>query len=267
MNKKPKQRPERNNAGIKEQLTAKTFQLKIEASLERVRTVAMAMQKPQHLSAIGKKFFLELRSLGFAGIRNTEMIINNHAKETVKSYHYSDYGKEEVIEISYKSNPVVKKWANDLRKADDAFVPVSIPQKQIKAWDKYRKELGYKNDPKMAKAKAVHYYSYSIGSGALSISTWQTLTDEQIKILERFRNVFKLSYQRYIDIAKAEAQTKEARIELGLERVRARAMAMQNSDELAELVSVVFKELTHLDFALTSCIIWISDTETLANTL
>jgi hypothetical protein len=57
------------------------------------------------------------------------------------------------------------------------------------------------------------------------------VSKEQIKILKRFRNVFQLSYQRYADITLAAAQTREAEIELALERVRARTMAMQKSDE------------------------------------
>ncbi len=73
--------------------------------------------------------------------------------------------------------------------------------------------------------------------------------------------------RRFLDLQKAEAQAREAQIELGLERVRARAMAMQKSDELSELVDTVFKELTKLDFALTWCIINIIDEPSLSNTV
>jgi hypothetical protein len=60
----------------------------------------------------------------------------------------------------------------------------------------------------------------------LGISTFNAITNDQLEILKHLRNVFELSYKRYIDIEKAEAQAREAQIELGLERVRARAMAM-----------------------------------------
>jgi hypothetical protein len=65
-------------------------------------------------------------------------------------------------------------------------------------------------------------------------------------------------------LQKAEAQAREARIELGLERVRARAMAMQNSEELSDLVAILFEELTKLDLILSRCIIWIFDRDTFA---
>src|SRR5213593_637377 len=63
------------------------------------------------------------------------------------------------------------------------------------------------------------------------------------------------------------AKNRELEIEVALERVRARAMAMQKSGELSELVDTVFKELTKLDFALTWCIINIIDESSMSNTV
>src|SRR6185369_9264666 len=86
-------------------------------------------------------------------------------------------------------------------------------------------------------------------------------------VFKRFAAVFEQTYTRFLDLQKAEAQARESQIELGLERVRARAMAMQKSDELSELVDTVFKELTKLDFALAWCIINIIDGPSLSNTV
>src|SRR5258705_12112558 len=49
-----------------------------------------------------------------------------------------------------------------------------------------------------------------------------------------------------MDIVLAEAQAREARIELALERVRARTMAMHRSEELAETAQVLFQQLQEL---------------------
>ena len=243
------------------ELENKNRELEIETALERVRAVAMGMGKPEDLSAVGEIVFKELKGLGFADLRNTEIIIINDIKETLTSHYYSDYGVTGVVEVLYKTNPKVKKWVKDLKKANNAFAEVVIHKKEIAAWRKYREEVGHKPDPKLNKAKEVYYYSYSIGSGGLSISTFKPATAEQIKILERFRNVFNLSYQRYIDIAQAETQSREAQIELGLERVRARTMAMQKSDELREAVLVIYEQLKLLNFESNACNIIIIDKE------
>jgi len=228
------------------ELENKNRELEIETALERLRAVAMSMRKPEDLPGIGETLFAELKSLGFTELRNTEIIIISDAKETLISYYYSDYGVTGVVEVDYKSNPKVRSWVDQLKKANDAFAEVVITEKEIKAWRKYREEVGHLPDPKLNKAKAVYYYSYSIGMGGLSISTFKPASNEQIKILERFRNVFNLSYQRYIDIAKAEAQVREAQIEAALERVRSRSMAMHQSNDLQDVVRVLSDQLLSL---------------------
>ncbi len=57
-------------------------------------------------------------------------------------------------------------------------------------------------------------------------------------------------------------KNRELEIEAGLEKVRSRAMSMQTSGELAELVNTVFKELTKLHFLLDRCLIIIYDKAT-----
>ncbi|HET9432240.1 MAG TPA: hypothetical protein VFO37_00725, partial [Chitinophagaceae bacterium] len=84
--------------------------------------------------------------------------------------------------------------------------------------------------------------------------------------MKRFANVFNLTYKRFLDLQKAEAQAREAQIELGLERVRARAMAMQKSVELKELIATVSTELSKLDIILDRCFIMTYDIKTLGVT-
>ncbi|NER09704.1 His Kinase A (phospho-acceptor) domain-containing protein [Muriicola jejuensis] len=231
--------------------------LEIERSLERVRTVSMSMRHSSELAKIGEVIFEELKSLGFSELRNSEIVFNQEHKDELISYYYSDYGVSGVINIEVKGNPVLEKWVAVMKKADDAFAEVFISEKEMEEWRTYRDSLGYLPDPKLMAANNLFYYSYSIDLGALSISSFSALSPEELKILQRFRNVFNLSYQRYVDIEKAEAQARESQIELGLERVRARAMAMQNSEELKELIGTVFGELIKLDLKLTRCAIWV----------
>jgi hypothetical protein len=84
------------------------------------------------------------------------------------------------------------------------------------------------------------------GTGSIGISTFGAIGKEKKAVLKRFSNVFQLSYQRHVDIAKAEAQAREAKIEVALERVRARTLAMQKSDELKETTLVLFQQFKSL---------------------
>jgi hypothetical protein len=49
-----------------------------------------------------------------------------------------------------------------------------------------------------------------------------------------------------IDLQKAEAQARESQIQLALERVRARTMAMHKSNELADVATLLFKQVSDL---------------------
>ena len=71
-------------------------------------------------------------------------------------------------------------------------------------------------------------------------------SDTENEILIRFGRVFEQSYVRYLDLAKAEAQAREAQIETSLERVRAASMAMQSSNELPDVALVLFNQIEQL---------------------
>ena len=75
----------------------------------------------------------------------------------------------------------------------------------------------------LAKNTAIHITSYSKKS----------FSEKDNEILKRFARVFEQAYTRFLDLQKAEAQTREAQIQLALERVRARTMAMHHSHEIA----------------------------------
>jgi hypothetical protein len=72
-------------------------------------------------------------------------------------------------------------------------------------------------------------------------------SDEENEILKRFGKVFEQSYVRFLDLQKAEAQAKEAQIEAAMERVRSRSIGMQKSEELKEVIQVVFEQFVHLN--------------------
>jgi hypothetical protein len=89
--------------------------------------------------------------------------------------------------------------------------------------------------------------------GMLEVITEEPLTENQIKVLQRLGKVIDLTYTRFLDLQKAEKQISEAQIETALERIRSRSMAMHNSEELQDVVNVVFNQLSQLD--VTGCIV------------
>ena len=66
-------------------------------------------------------------------------------------------------------------------------------------------------------------------------------------IFKRFGKVFEQTYTRFLDLQKAEAQAREAQIEAALERVRSRSMGMQKSEELRDVIQVIYEQLVQLN--------------------
>ena len=187
--------------------------------------------------------------MDFKGLRNTMINILNDQKESFLNYDYSSQVGRSITPVSYHASSLIENQVNTLKSSDDAFVEHVIQGKQLEELIAFRINQGEADDPRLHHVDTVSYYFYSIGVGAIGISSFNSLTDEQRSLLRRFRNVFEFAYRRYMDIAQAEANAREAQIEAGLERVRSRTMAMQSCDELAETASVVLYELVRLGIA------------------
>ena len=245
MQSKTEQTLKKRNATLKKELAAKNRELEIEAALERVRTVAIGINKPGDLPGICEVLYTELQRLGFNDLRNAMINIHGDEKSSFINYDYSDEIGKSINHLSYDIHPLIEKQVRQVRSAH-GFSHTKFAGKDLDEWKAFRKKIGEKDDPRIENAKALHYYFYSVGTGSIGISTFSAITKEILAVLKRFRNVFDFAYRRYLDVAKAEAQAREAKIELALERVRARTMAMQKSDELPETASVLFQQFKEL---------------------
>ncbi|MCW3120064.1 MAG: hypothetical protein JWM28_4146, partial [Chitinophagaceae bacterium] len=219
--------------------------------------------KPGELLGICKVLFEELHALGFSDLRNAMINIYQDDKGFFLNYDFSRDLNPSITNFpSYDCHPLIENVTRQIRKSRDAFAKIVLTGEELESWKDFRKENGELPDPELEKSSALYYYFYSVGIGAVGISTFEPVTGEQLEILKRFRNVFDLAYRRYTDIEQAETQTREAQIEAALERVRSRAMSMQTSEELNALIGIVFTELTKLDLVLTRCVIMIYNPET-----
>ena len=80
----------------------------------------------------------------------------------------------------------------------------------------------------------------------IQIGGFEPVSNPDAFTVQRFAKVFEQTYTRFLDLQKAEAQARESQIQLALERVRARTMAMQRSDELAGVAQLLFQQVKDL---------------------
>jgi signal transduction histidine kinase len=226
------------------ELETKNKELQIEAALERVRTVAMAMKKADDMLLICKTISQQLAKLGIKEIRNVQTAIFYESRGVYMNYEfYTKHNKTIITETSYTNHRIHKAFAAKMLKGKGQAYLTDFKGKKIKEWINYQKSTNVFIDSFLYKATSLNYYWHSLGPVALGISTYSPLKKEEHELFERFLKVFELSYRRYLDIEKATAQAKEAQIEAALERIRARALAMHKSEEFTEVAKVMREQM------------------------
>ena len=88
-------------------------------------------------------------------------------------------------------------------------------------------------------------FNFAQGSLWLSGGTNQ-LSEADRDICHRFTEVFAFAYSRFLELQEKEVRNRELEVEIALERVRARALGMQHSEELSPLASEFRRELRNL---------------------
>ncbi|MBK8550964.1 MAG: hypothetical protein IPL53_07865 [Ignavibacteria bacterium] len=224
---------------------AQANEAKIEIALERVRSRTMAMQKSDELSETTFMLFQQFIELGEAPDQITIGIVNEEEKviefwTTMEGNQVEQMVKFPIIETNLMRK-IYAAW-----KQQKKSLAIEIKGEELHDYIDYRIRLTG------VKTKNDHVYDRRFiqaaffSKGMITISTNDPRSKETIQLLERFAGVFDLTYTRFLDLKLAEAQTKEAKVELSLERVRARSMAMHTSDELVDASIVLFNELKSL---------------------
>tara|TARA_R110001583_G_scaffold70553_1_gene199600 strand:- start:4812 stop:9176 length:4365 start_codon:yes stop_codon:yes gene_type:complete len=238
---------------------AQARESQIELGLERVRARAMAMQHSNELSDLVATVLDELTKLDFS---LTWCIINiiNEADNSNMIWAINPEGgtEPESYYMKFEDYPyhhaTIKAW-----KAKKTKFVYILEGKEKKIYDDYLyNETEFKKFSNKAKKanraldRYVASFTFSNFGGLQTISS-EPLSEENLDILARFGKVFDMTYTRFNDLQKAEAQAREAQIEAALEKVRSRTMAMQRSDELPEAANTLFLEVQALDIPAWSC--------------
>ncbi|HNP24367.1 MAG TPA: ATP-binding protein [Panacibacter sp.] len=250
-----------------QKVEAQTREAEIQLSLERVRARTMAMQKSEELLEAGELLCNEMTRLGIKSLTSGYVLMD----------------KEERIGWNYTPNPGSGKIMH---------TAVGIPHTETR---ELRKVLEYwkKQEPysvvEMNEEETITHqvfiasqsinfpisvqellaisppcivlHNFNFREGYIMIVGGEKLTEEQQQVMLRFARVFQQTYTRFLDLQKAEAQAREAQIEAALERVRGKAMAMHNSQDLADTIGVFYREMQSFSLTPLRCGVGLLDRE------
>ena len=237
------------------ELEHKNRDLEIEAALERVRSRTMAMHKSEEVLETANVLYQELKKLGFQ-FGGVIIIIMDEATGDMEHW-FSGFDQEnypQCYRVPYFEHPFYEAQLNGWRNGE-TYKVIEIGGELKKSYDQNMfSRTDYIHFPEQEKqwmraSESVLFSFAYMKHGALMWGPTPISEDEAL-ILQRFAKVFEQTYTRFLDLQKAEVQAREAQIEVALERVRSRTMAMQKSENLIEVINEVAVQLLQLNFRL-----------------
>ena len=229
---------------------AQAREAQIETALERIRARTMAMHQSSELGDAAVLLYRELKNLGTADYLNcgyVEVDIENKVQYGWMTGHNGTL--MEGFTLPLKGDHVLRQRYDAWKKQVPVFYQTIGGKKLITHIEKTSPHLGSKEVEEMVRTNFTDptiFSCFNFSHGYLHVISESPLSDEIESLMIRFTKVFEQTYTRFLDLQKAEAQAREAEIQLGLERVRARSLAMHKSEELLAVIEVVSKQLLGL---------------------
>jgi ribosomal protein L34E len=233
----------------------------IEVAVERVRARALAMHKSSEISALANTLRHELVGLNIPGVAAATICLKQE-DGMIRSWDITstvEYEDEFHFNLDFVFNLAGTQPTDWIRRIWDPkrkYFVIEQDEADIHrtiAWTrKYNSAFADTAHRFLTEnnIKQVWHPVVSLEYGKLSLDMFQPPPAETEPILIKMGAAFDLAYKRFLDLQKAEAQAREAQIEAALERVRSRSLSMKNSEELKEVVAVLFKQLQELNFGM-----------------
>ncbi|MBL7861871.1 MAG: nuclear transport factor 2 family protein, partial [Cyclobacteriaceae bacterium] len=233
-------------------LIKKNRELAIEAAMEKVRARSLAMQKPEELAEVAEVLRKEMGALGVEELETSSIYIVNENETSECWYAIKDVrGKNKKLVTDHMTLRLDETWVGrEMQKfyrSKQTRTSILMRGKNRKEWinycaDKSSVLQGYYGGEIPERT----YHLLKFSNGFMGAASPAEISAESWDLLQRATAVFSFAYKRFSDLQKAEAQAKEAQIQLALERVRARTMAMQKSEELPEAAALLFQQVQSL---------------------
>ena len=247
---------------LEKELAVKNRELEIEAALEKVRSRSLAMHNSNELREVVGVVFDKLNELDFALEEGAAVIIIFLEGSRDHIQWIADPRQSYPIPFNtpYSHHSIPTDIANAKENGADFFSKIYPFEEKNNFFNYLFEHSDYKHLTDFVKKMILESKHYGISiafekNSAILIPTTigKLVSEDQKEILKRFAKVFEQSYIRFLDLQKAEAQAREAQIQLALERVRARTMAMHHSSELSEAAALLFEQLSQLGVSLWWC--------------
>jgi signal transduction histidine kinase len=233
----------------------------IETALERVRGKALAMHTSQEVAKAANSVFIELKHLGIESFRSGVGLLNKKNKKAIvyaSSSVLGDSAMDLMGEIEMKGH---KSFEDQYQ----AFLQQETYTTVLEGEDlvAYRKQVlqnfQLEEDAQRTTHPKEYGYYFPFSEGLMYAWHTEPYNEEEIKILNRFKTVFDLTFRRYLELKRAERNALEALRSAALDRVRAEIASMRTQNDLERITPLIWKELHVLNVPFVRCGVFIMD--------
>jgi hypothetical protein len=207
---------------LNEKIEKANEELKIESSLEKVRSRSLAMHKSEELREVVSVVFEKLAEFISIQMDGVSILIPVEGSKDIIEWVASE-GKTypEFFRTPYIDNPILTTVITARDSGVEFLSKVFDYEEKNALWKYAFEHSGYKNLPEEMKKRILESrnYAYSVAfqkNSAIVVASiaGQVLPEDESEILKRFAKVFEQAYIRFLDLQKAEAQAREAQIQL-----------------------------------------------------
>ncbi|MES1181969.1 MAG: hypothetical protein ABUL44_04150, partial [Flavobacterium sp.] len=234
----------------------------IQLALERIRASAMAMKSSKDLFSVADTLRIQLSGLGRKELESSIIHFYPENSDVFEVWYsfYSEEAKRHINDHGFCARSVCS-WSitmMDKYFSDEQAYTIESRGDMLADWYKVLEEFApatveHDANGKIIVPEILYYHFSKFSGGALLMISDERPADEACNLQLRAAKVFELAFQRYNDLEKAEAQTRESQIEVSLERVRAKTMAMHNSQDVGDTVATMFDEVGKLGIQTIRC--------------
>ena len=234
-------------------------ELSVEAALERVRGKALAMETKEDLSDISVSLFDELVRLDLRikrlGITFTDAAVTdnwmvNYRREHRRVQRSDEDFREEGRAVRAEQRAMVdearregRPYAHFHLTAEESEERAIVNRPLDMTEEEQRERWEQRGQP-----GSEDHYRIVMEKGWVSLVSEAAYSEEQIEVAHRFAGLFEFAYDRFLDLEAKQRRAREAEVEASLERVRARALGMQESVDIGEVAKLLFEEMLTLGF-------------------
>lgn len=232
----------------------------VEASLERVRTKAMAMNSSADLQKTLSLLISELEGLNIHPSRCGFGRIEGETKITELFVIRENKGEHKLVlagKLKLEGHPLLDKMYVSWQENKE-YLPV-LKGKLMTSY--YKKLKPYINIESPPPGTVQYGYFNFFKNGGLYTWSETPYTEETLNIYRKFTSTLGLSINRYQDLKDAEARAMENKRNSSLDRVRAEIASMRTTDDLERITPLIWKELTTLEVPFFRCGVFIINEE------